>query len=113
MTSERTIRVRTTMAQPIAPGTPRFVRNTETATIMVNRTWKSGGNSQARRLIGSALGWAGWRGGCGVAETWGAPDTPDAPRAPGAAHAATTRTTRITRAMRPIRPQLARRIVTR
>ena len=47
--------------------------------MMMNMTWKIGVNSQARRLIGSAPGCAGWRGGCGVGETCGAPDTPDAP----------------------------------
>ena len=70
--------------------------------MMMNMTWKIGVNSQARRLIGSAPGCAGWRGGWGVGETCGAPDTPDAPGSTGAAHATTTRTTSSSRAIAPI-----------
>ena len=49
--------------------------------------WKIGVKSHASRLIGSAPGWAGVSGGCGVGDGAG---LPDAPGAPGAAHAATT-----------------------
>ena len=59
-------------------------------------TWKIGVKIQARKLTGSAPGWAGVSGGCGVGDGSG---LPDAPGAPGAAHAATTRTTRTRRAM--------------
>ena len=39
--------------------------------MMMNMTWKIGVNSQARRLMGSAPGCAGSRGGCGVGEACG------------------------------------------
>jgi hypothetical protein len=35
---------------------------------MMNITWKIGVNSHARKLTGSAPGWAGVSGGCGVAD---------------------------------------------
>ena len=52
--------------------------------------WKIGVNSQARKLIGSAPGWAGVSGGWGVGDA----TEPDPPGPPGA-HAATTTTMRI------------------